>query len=177
MNPSFDLECPDHFTTGAVGPPGARVFYVQAREGGTLVTLKSEKEQVRALGEYLADLLDRLPDTGEAAPGDVALLEPVDAAWAVGSIGIGYDEPNARVVVVLTAVAAEEEGAEESAEDAAEEAASARFAVTRAQAAAFVERARALMRAGRPICPMCAGAIDPGGHVCPRSNGHVVSNT
>ena len=177
MNPSFDLERPDHFTAGAVGPPGERVFYVQARERGTLVTLKSEKEQVRALGEHLAGLLDRLPDTGEAAPGDVALLEPIDAAWAVGSIGIGYDEPNGRVVVVLTAVAAEEEGAEESAEDAAEEAASARFAVTRAQAAAFVERARALMRAGRPICPMCAGAIDPGGHVCPRSNGHVVSNT
>jgi len=177
MNPSFDLECPDHFTTGAVGPPGERVFYVQAREGGTLVTLKSEKEQVRALGEYLADLLDRLPDTGDVAPGDVALLEPADAAWAVGSIGIGYDEPSERVVVILTAAAAEEEdGAEEGTEDAAEDAASARFAITRAQAAAFVERERALMRGGRPICPMCASAIDPGGHVCPRSNGHVVSH-
>ena len=176
MNPSFDLERPDHFTAGAVGPPGERVFYVQAREGSTLVTLKSEKEQVRGLGEYLADLLDRLPDTGEAAPADVALLEPIEVAWAVGSIGIGYDEPNGRVVVVLTAVS-EEDAEEESAKDAAEEAASARFAVTRAQAAAFVERARALVRAGRPICPMCASAIDPGGHVCPRSNGHVVSNT
>ena len=180
MNPSFDLERPDHFTAGAVGPPGERVFYLQAREGRTLVTLKSEKEQVRALGEYLAGLLDRLPDAGEAAPTDVALLEPVDAAWAVGSIGVGYDEPNGRVVVVLTAVAEEEEGAEEPAEEAAEgateDAASARFAVTRSQAAAFVERARALMRGGRPICPMCASAVDPGGHVCPRSNGHVVSD-
>ena len=178
MNLSFDLERPDHFTAGAIGPPGERVFYLQAHEGDTLVTLKSEKEQVRALGEYLAELLDRMPDTGEGAPGDVALLQPIDPAWAVGSIGIGYDEPNGRVVVVLTAaVEEEEEGAEGSAEASAEDAASARFAVTRAQAAAFVERARALMRAGRPICPMCAGAIDPGGHVCPRSNGHVVSNT
>ena len=139
----------------------------------------------QALGPASGGLLDRLPDTGEAAPGDVALLEPIDAAWAVGSIGVGYDEPNGRVVVILTAAAEEEEEEEEGAERAAEqaadepdeEAASARFAVTRAQAAAFVERARALMRAGRPICPMCAGAIDPGGHVCPRSNGHVVSNT
>lgn len=184
MNPSFDLERPDHFTAGAVGPPGERVFYLQAHEGDTLVTLKSEKEQVRALGEYLAELLGRLPDTGEAAAGDGALLEPINPAWAVGSIGIGYDEPNGRVVVVLTAAAEEEEeeegaegSAEGSAEDAAEDAASARFAVTRGQAAAFVERARALMRAGRPICPMCASAIDPRGHVCPRSNGHVVSNT
>jgi len=179
MNPSFDLERPDHFTAGAVGPQGERVFYVQARERGTLVTLKSEKEQVRALGEYLASLLDRMPDTGEAVPGDAALLEPVAAVWAVGSIGVGYDEPNGRVVVILTAAAEEEEeeeGVERATDEADEDAASARFAVTRAQAAAFVERTRALMRAGRPICPMCATAIDPGGHVCPRSNGHVVSN-
>jgi uncharacterized repeat protein (TIGR03847 family) len=165
MSASFELESPDHFTAGAVGPPGQRVFYLQARQGHTVVTLKSEKEQVRALGEYLAELLERLPDAGEAAPRDVALLEPVDPAWAVGSIGIGYDEPNGRVVVVLTGVV-EEEG---------EEAPSARFALTPAQAAAFVKRARALMRAGRPICPMCATAIDPTGHVCPRSNGHGAS--
>ena len=165
MSPSFELESPDHFTTGAVGPPGQRVFYLQARQGRTVVTLKSEKEQVRVLGEYLAEMLERLPAARESAPTDVALLEPLDPAWAVGTIGIGYDEAIGRVVVVLTGVV-EEEG---------EEAPSARFAVTPGQAAAFVERARALMRAGRPICPMCATAIDPAGHVCPRSNGHVVS--
>jgi len=165
MSPSFELESPDHFTTGAVGPPGQRVFYLQARQGRTVVTLKSEKEQVRALGEYLANLLERLPETREAAPKDVALLEPVDEVWAVGTIGVGLDEPNGRVVVVLTGVV-EEEG---------EEPPSARIVVTRAQAAAFVERSRALVQAGRPICPMCSGPIDPDGHVCPRANGHIVS--
>jgi uncharacterized repeat protein (TIGR03847 family) len=165
MSESFELDALDHFTAGAVGPPGQRVFYLQARQGRTVVTLKSEKEQVRALGEYLAELLERLPGAPEAAAGDIALLEPVDPAWAVGTIGVGYDEPNGRVLVVLTGVV-EEEG---------EEAPSARFAITPQQAAAFVERARALMRAGRPICPMCATAIDPAGHVCPRSNGHVIS--
>jgi uncharacterized repeat protein (TIGR03847 family) len=166
MSASFELETPDHFTAGAVGPPGQRVFYLQARQGRQVVTLKSEKEQVRALGEYLAELLERVPGARGSAPSDVALLEPVDPAWAVGTIGVGYDEPNGRVVVVLTGVV-EEEG---------EEAPSARLAVTPAQAAAFVERARALMRGGRPICPMCSAAIDPGGHVCPRSNGHVGSH-
>ena len=57
MSASFDLESPDHFTAGAVGPPGQRVFYLQARQERTVVTLKSEKEQVRALGEYLAEIL------------------------------------------------------------------------------------------------------------------------
>jgi uncharacterized repeat protein (TIGR03847 family) len=165
MSGSFELESPDHFTVGAVGPPGQRVFYLQARQGRTMVSLKSEKEQVRALGEYLAELLERVPGAREAKPIDVALVEPVDPAWAVGTIGVGYDEPTGRVVVVLTGVV-EEEG---------DEAPSARFAVTPGQAAAFVERSRALMRAGRPICPMCSGAIDPTGHACPRSNGHVVS--
>ena len=165
MSESFDLDRPDHFTAGAVGAPGQRVFYLQAREGRMLVTLKSEKEQVRALGEYMATLLDRIPSSGEPMPTTLALIEPVEEAWAVGTIGVGYDEASQRVVVVLTGVV-EEEG---------EEAPSARFAVTRAQAAAFVERAQRLVRAGRPICPMCANAIDPGGHVCPRSNGHVVA--
>ena len=166
MSESFDLERPDHFTAGAVGPPGQRVFYLQGREGRTLVTLKSEKEQVRALGEYLSSLLERVPDTGEPRPTSLALLEPVQEAWAVGTIGVGHDEATGRVVVVLSGVV-EEEG---------DEAPSARFAITRAQAAAFVDRAQELMRGGRPICPMCSGAIDPDGHVCPRSNGHVVSH-
>ena len=165
MSESFDLERPDHFTAGAVGPPGQRVFYLQAREGRALVTLKSEKEQVRALGEYLSTLLERVADAGDPRPASLALLEPVQEAWAVGTIGVGYDEPSGRVVVVLTGVVEEE----------SEEAPSARFALTRAQAAAFVDRAQDLMRGGRPVCPMCSGPIDPGGHVCPRSNGHVVS--
>jgi uncharacterized repeat protein (TIGR03847 family) len=164
MSESFDLDQPDHFTAGAVGPPGQRVFYLQAREGRTLVTLKSEKEQVRALGEYLSTLLERVPDAGDPRPTSLALHEPVQEAWAVGTIGVGYDETIRRVVVVLTGVV-EEEG---------DEAPSARFALTRAQAAAFVDRAQELMRGGRPICPMCSGAIDPDGHACPRSNGHVV---
>jgi hypothetical protein len=28
MNPSFEIERPDHFTAGAIGPKGHRVFYL-----------------------------------------------------------------------------------------------------------------------------------------------------
>ena len=164
-SPSFDFETPDHFTAGAVGPPGQRVFYLQARGAGTVMTLKVEKEQVRALAEYLARLLTRLPAAGEERPRDLLLLEPVEAAWNVGTIGIGYDKDRDRIVV---------EAQEQVEEDSGEEPAMARFRITRAQAAAFVERAQALVKGGRPICPFCSGPIDPAGHVCPRSNGHVV---
>jgi uncharacterized repeat protein (TIGR03847 family) len=54
LDASFDFERPDRFTTGTVGEPGQRVFYLQARQGRQLVTLKTEKEQVRALAEHLA---------------------------------------------------------------------------------------------------------------------------
>ena len=183
MSQSFDLEAPDHFTAGAIGPPGQRVFYLQGREGGVVVTLKAEKEQVNALADYLAGLLEKLANPPSATPGTGALLEPVDPAWTVGSLGVGYEQDKNRVVIVAHELVEsdddeddeESEGPEvEAAEGDAEEGAAARFHITPAQAASFVERARALVSAGRPICPMCSQPKDPSGHVCPRSNGHVV---
>ena len=165
-SPSFDFDAPDHFTAGTVGPPGQRVFYLQARDAGTLTTLKVEKEQVRALAEYLEKLIARLPAGTEAAPRDLLLLEPLEAAWSVGTIGVGYDKERDRVVVEAQEQLEEEESSEEPA--------MARFRLTRAQAAAFVGRAQAVIKGGRPICPFCSGPMDPDGHVCPRQNGHVV---
>lgn len=165
MSDSFELEAPDHFTAGTVGPVGQRVFYLQARQRRRLVTLKCEKEQVRALGEYLGRLLGRLKGTPAKAAGDPALVEPISAAWDVASLGVGYDEERDRIVVVASEAVEEDSG---------EEAASARFHISRQQAAAFVERARDLVEAGRPPCPLCSLPLDPEGHICPRSNGHVV---
>ncbi len=164
MSESFEFVAPDHFTAGAVGPPGQRVFYLQSREKGTLITLKSEKEQVRALAQYLGGLLEKLPAVGERMPRDLALVEPVDEAWIVASIAVGYDEARDRILVVANELLEEEEGRDP---------ASARVLITRAQAAAFVKQADGLMKAGREICPWCSQPKDPGGHTCPRSNGHV----
>jgi uncharacterized repeat protein (TIGR03847 family) len=177
VSASYQLDGPDHFTAGAIGPPGQRVFYLQAREGSTLLTLKCEKEQVKALGDYLSDLLARLPGGPTTGVDDKReLLKPVEPAWAVGSLGVGYDAERDRVVVVANERVEQDDDDDDDAPESTEpagEAASARFAITRAQAAAFVERSRALQRAGRPTCPMCGEPKDPGGHVCPRSNGHV----
>jgi len=164
MSPSFDLEVLDRFTVGTVGPPGQRTFYLQARQSRTLVTLKCEKEHVRGLADYLADFLTKLPAAGTEPSREAALLEPIEAAWIVAALGVGYDEADDRIVLVAKELVEE---------DAADEAATARFRITRAQATAFVERARALIKAARPICPMCGSPKDPGGHICPRSNGYV----
>lgn len=170
-NPSFDVDAPDHFTAGAVGPPGQRVFYLQSREAGRVLTLKVEKEHVRALGEYLAGLLARVKGAPAPTRGGVELLEPLQPAWDVGAIAVGYDERKDRVVVEASELL--EEAPEEGAEESGPQPAMARFRITRAQAAAFVERANELMKGGRPSCPICSRPMDPEGHVCPRSNGHV----
>ena len=168
-NPSFEIDSPDHFTAGAIGPPGQRVFYLQSRDAGRLITLKLEKEHVRALAEYLGGLLARVKGAPGPARGDADLLEPVEAAWDVGSLAVGYDEGQDRVLVEASEL--QEEADEETAP--APEPAMARFRITRAQAAAFVERANDLMKGGRPTCPVCSRPMDPEGHVCPRANGHV----
>ena len=177
-SPSFDFEAPELFTAGAVGPPGQRVFYLQARQGGAVVTLKTEKEQVRALGEYLARLLTERP----AAPAedDLALVEPLAPAWVVGSIGVAYDREADRIVIEAQELVEREDDeagseaatAEEGSESSDDDAGRARFHVSRSQAAAIAERAAALVQAGRAPCPICGRPINPGGHVCPRSNGN-----
>jgi uncharacterized repeat protein (TIGR03847 family) len=167
VSESFRLDAPDHFTVGTVGPPGQRTFYLQAREDrDALVTLKCEKTQVAALGDYLAGLLARMKGDNPAAGTAAALLEPIEAAWTVGSLGVGYDEASDRIVVVANEAADDEQ-------ETPGEPASARFAITRGQAATFVAHANKLQRAGRPTCPMCGEPKDDT-HVCPRANGHVV---
>ena len=166
MSASFDFDAPDHFTAGAVGEPGQRVFYLQARQATALITLKCEKEQVRALADYLERLLANVPTAGRAgADVDVDLLEPLEQAWIVAALGAGYDQEHDRVLVEIR---------ELQEDDAEDEAAVGRVALTRDQTAAFIARVRDLMRGGRPICRMCHQPMDPDGHVCPRANGHVV---
>ncbi|MGH7355913.1 MAG: DUF3090 family protein, partial [Candidatus Rokuibacteriota bacterium] len=155
--------------------------YLQGRQGRRLVTLKCEKGHVSALAEYLAGLLVKL-GARETTPSEHSLVEPLEPAWDVGAIAIGYDEKTDRILVVANEMVeeAEDEQAETGEPEAAPEeamehrGASARFLLTRAQAAAFVDRGRALVKSGRPTCPMCGQPRDPAGHVCPRSNGHVV---
>ncbi len=170
MSESFEFERPDFFTAGAVGKPGERVFYLQAREAGRLITLKCEKEQVRALAEYLTGLITKLGAPKGKVPAEMDLLPFAEPAWIVASLGVGYDEEHERIIVDAHELFEEEEEGQR----AGEEPATARVRITREQAQAFAGRAKELMQAGRPNCPVCSAPIDPAGHICPRSNGHIV---
>lgn len=161
MTESFDFRAPDHFVAGTVGPPGRRTFYLQASEGHRVVTLKLEKQQVTALADYLETILRDLAPVGPPPGTFASLREPFDESWVVGPLGVAYDERDDRVVLVAEELQTEDETADP---------ATARFHLDREQVAAFIEHARSLVGAGRPLCTLCGQPMDPEGHVCPRSN-------
>ncbi|HEX2039573.1 MAG TPA: DUF3090 family protein [Acidimicrobiales bacterium] len=160
MSSSFELDAVERITVGAVGEPGLRTFFLQARQGAELVTLKLEKSQVAALCTYVGELLQDLPQPQEL-PRDLELEEPAVAEWVIGSLGVTYSEEIDRFLLV-----AEEAGDED--EDLGE----ARFVLTREQMAALAIRGAQLVAAGRSPCPLCGYPLEPEGHQCPRTNGH-----
>jgi uncharacterized repeat protein (TIGR03847 family) len=172
-NASFELPSPDRFTAGTIGEPGQRMFFLQAEAAGHLVTLKCEKQQVGALAEHLASLLADLPVPAdqEVEATDVDFVPPHRAEWIVGRMGVAWDEGDDRLVLQceeLVAVDADEDDPVAAAAELVP--ATARFRLTRAQVAAFVEVARDLVASGRPPCDLCGGPMDPAGHACPRLN-------
>ncbi|TML93025.1 MAG: DUF3090 domain-containing protein [Actinobacteria bacterium] len=171
MSTSFELDDVDHLTTGTIGPPGQRVFYLQAAKGDQLVSLRLEKTLVAALVRYLGALLADLPPAGPL-PTDLGLREPVVAEWVVGGLGASYDEQADRVVLLAEELVGEEQVGEELLGEDEREGAVARFRATREQVAAFAMHGAGVVEAGRPPCPLCGQPLDAEGHVCARLNGH-----
>jgi len=145
----------------ARGVPGKRTFYLIAGHSDRWVRVWIEKTQLQTLGESIEQLL-----TGHAASSDAAgqtLLSAGDppgepaAEFQAGRLGLGHDPD--RDMIVLLAQAAEEEPVVQ-------------FWATKDQMQALSKRIAEVVAAGRPICVLCGGPIDPGGHMCVKANGH-----
>ena len=168
----YDLNPVSRITTGAIGPAGQRVFYLQARQESTLVTLIVEKMQMQSLAngleQFLLELAQQYPDLPEASGDfqerDMELEQPIDPAFRVGQLGLGYDRSADRVVLVAHEL--QPEGGDP------EQVAVARFWCTRSQLRAMGQWGLELAGRGRPICGNCGEPLEPQGHFCPRSNGH-----
>ena len=170
---------PARFVAGTVGQPGDRTFYLQATGAGRTVSVALEKVQVSLLADRLEELLGEVqrrlgvPDPDAPAGDDnEPLATPVDEEFRVGAMGMAWDGD--AELVVVEAQAAGEEPADESTilEDVEDGPDVLRVRITSAEARAFVERARRVVSAGRPPCPLCGLPLDSAGHVCPRQNGY-----
>jgi uncharacterized repeat protein (TIGR03847 family) len=165
-----DFNPVSRITIGSVGQPGQRVFLLQASQGSSMITLKLEKEQATVLASSVIELLEELDQKyprsqskfDKPLSSDLMLREPMEPAFAIGQIGLGYDQERDLVVLVVQEI--EFEGLEKPA--------TARFWATRAQIQALSDHTLEVASRGLPICPFCDSPIDPEGHFCPRSNGH-----
>jgi hypothetical protein len=73
-----DFEQADAFTTGVIGLPGARTFFLQVGDAGEMLTMKCEKEQIMALSAYLRKTLEDAPAVAEHGAGGRDFVEPGD---------------------------------------------------------------------------------------------------
>ena len=168
----YELNPIDRITTGAIGGPGKRVFYLQGRAGDQLVTLIVEKQQIQSLAigleEFLGELHERLSDlpesSGDYIEVEMTLEEPIDPAFRVGHIGLGYDEESDRLILVAREI--------QPLDGDPEQASIARFWCSRSQLRRMCSWGLDLSARGRPICGNCGEPIDAQGHFCPKKNGH-----
>jgi uncharacterized repeat protein (TIGR03847 family) len=182
MPDPIELDPVDGLGAGAVGEPGERAFYLQARKERAQLTVLVEKEQVALLATEAVAFLDRIadeyPEDAIALPSEEAeLREPTVPLFRARLIGLGFDPERELVLIELRERSADEDSDEDEAAPPAvepeadeEEGFVARLYATRPQVRAMAARGAAAVAAGRPPCPLCDQPMDPAGHRCPRWN-------
>jgi uncharacterized repeat protein (TIGR03847 family) len=184
MNDPIELENIDALGTGAVGEPGQREFYIQARTGGAQLTVLVEKEQVALLATEAVAFLDRIAEEypereGGVDPKSGALIEPTVPLFRARLIGLGFDPERELVLIELRERPADEDADDDETpvvppeiDDTGDEEPGyvARIYATRSQVRAMAARGAAAVAAGRPLCTLCEMPMDPAGHRCPRWN-------
>ena len=110
-----------------------------------------------------------------------ALDTPVDEEFRVGTLGLAFDVDTATVVIEAIAAGEAEvevelgeadDDADEDPDEPDDDLDRLRVRLTPEATRAFIERARRVVNAGRPPCPLCGQPLDPAGHLCPRHNGY-----
>ena len=196
----IELETVDSLGAGAVGEPGEREFFLQARTESAQLTVLVEKEQVALLATEAVAFLDRIaedypeepPEVREPAVRQAGLREPTVPLFRARLIGLGFDPEREMVLIELRERSSEDEEEGEALPSQAEEATPdlpdlpdvavtdptdedeegyvARIYATRGQVRAMAAKGAEAVAAGRLLCPLCDMPMDPAGHRCPRWN-------
>jgi uncharacterized repeat protein (TIGR03847 family) len=173
-----DLGAVDRITADAVGEPGSRIFYIQARAGAELVTVIVEKQQVQLLAASVLQLLEETPDDLAAVEDDdpgMNLEEPLEARWRAGRLSIGLDQD--RDLFLLEVEEYQPDAEELDVDDPfpgepGAEPELIRLWASKQQMLALSRHGAAVAARGRPLCQFCGNPMDAEGHACPAMNGH-----
>jgi uncharacterized repeat protein (TIGR03847 family) len=182
MPDPIELEFIDALGAGAVGEPGQRAFYIQARSESAQLTVLVEKDQIALLAAEAVAFLDRIadeyPEDAISLPPAVAeLREPTVPLFRARMIGLGFDPERELVLIELRERADDEEEGDgapaasdlfQAQDD--DEGYVARIYATRPQVRAMAAHGAGVVTAGRPRCELCSQPLDPAGHRCPRWN-------
>jgi uncharacterized repeat protein (TIGR03847 family) len=164
---NWHFEDPKLFTAFAVGAPGKRTFFLAIGEKDKWLRVWLEKEHLKALDEGVDKLLSILSEQKISIPrkskesplsGELPVGLPL-AEVDVLEIVLGYEEEKANIEMVV-----QRSGAQEANPSAVSS------QLSLLQLKAFAGQAAAVVAAGRPLCRICGGPIDPSGHVCPTKN-------
>lgn len=158
-----DLGPAEVLHAAAIGEPGDRTFFVHLVVAGEPHWFTAEKEQVDALADRSLELLveaGHQPDK-EAVDRILATLPdepgPFMPRFRIGSIVLRAAEGRELVTIELGAADSED---------------GVTVLVAPEQLRAMALRAKAVVAGGREICERCRLPMDPGGHLCPSTNGH-----
>ena len=172
----MDLGPVDRITADAIGEPGERTFYIQARAGTELVTVIVEKQQVQLLAASVLELLEETPPPEASIDEPLMDLEqPVDPRWRAGRLSIGFDHDRDLFLLEVEEFRPDSEDLElddpramlpETAPE------SIRIWASPAQMLALSRHGAEVAARGRPTCQFCGNPIDAEGHTCPAMNGH-----
>ncbi len=148
------------------GEPGHRTFRLWVAVPGRSASLWLEKEQLVALGNAIGELFEAIPvAAADLPPADAAGTPDLDDEPTidlhVGSLALGYDQQSNLLRIYIGATGGFP----------ADPPAFSCF-VTRTQLRDAGQRIEQIVNAGRPNCPLCHQPVDPGGHACPKQNGH-----
>lgn len=168
----YSLGSVSHIETKTFGEPGHRTFNLVLEAGEARCTLWLEKEQLFQLGIYLQEAVESLSAEEKERRSRTREPqwsgEPISLDFKAGQMLLSHDRRNNSF-----GLAAYEREDDES----DRETASVGFSITAGQASIIAKEALRICAAGRPLCFLCGLPINPGGHVCPRANGHTVLET
>lgn len=153
-NQELEFNPVEFITVGTVGPKGKRLFHLQAGAESRTVALIIEKEQARALGEAIGEMLDdlnrRYPPAQQAefeySGMNMELRDPLEPLFRVSQMGLGYDEQRDMIVLVAQELLVLDEDANPD----EIEPSVVRLWCDRAQMRALSIRAQEMVQSGRP---------------------------